>query len=147
MRLAALALAAASAPVRFSGGFLAAAPPPLRAPLPLRPRVAIAVGASAGEARFRRGRAVAVLNSGGVAGGSKAETGLTRSGLVKAAGAALAAAAVVSSAALPAIAAAGKEPEPEITSKAFIEVTAEYLRGKTRRTHGTVRNGLRHVGL
>lgn len=130
MQLAAWALAAVSAPVAFSGGFLAPPPPPCA--LKLRPCVPTATGVLAGAARFRRGRSV--VNHGhrssraGDDGthGSEETAGLTRSGLVKAAGAAVAAVAVCP-AVLPASAAAGREPEPEITSKAFIEVSVRNI--------------------
>ena len=156
MRLVALGLAAVSAPVGFSGGFLAGPAATPRALQP-HPRAATQAETAVGEDRFRRDRAVAAQHAhsnrrGGAGDGGSKETGLTRSGLVRAAGAAVAAAAF-SSAVLPASAAAGKGPEPEITSKAFIEVRAErsiFKVGKTHtHTHTRCRRhcaALRHVG-
>lgn len=124
MRLAAPALlAACTAPVLFAAAFVAT-PPPLSSPQ-LYPWCAAGAVESAHEVKGDCRTGVGAL----AATASGDESGLTRSGLVRAAAAAAAAvAAGVASGASPA-SATGRESEPEITSKAFIEVSVIWLCG------------------
>ena len=124
MRLAGIAsavLGTCTVPALFALAFVAV-PPPLSVP---QQQLSCRAGAFAEVAGDCRTDLALAARAGGE------ELGMTRAGLVRAAAAAAAAAATaaagVASGASPA-AAAGRESEPEITSKAFIEVSVMVVR-------------------